>query len=523
MVWHIFRKDLRLLWVLALVVGAIHLTAAALRSWLGLFEEPRQLETLAALLSLLSFLSVVILSAAVMHQDAIPGVSQDWIVRPIKRGDLILAKLLVVQGPLLLADLGEGMADGFNFLASLGAAAEHNVAILCYLSLPAVMIGAVTRNIMESFMIATVGLIGYVAVFLVGVVLLLGVKTSVGGTGLSWLVAATWYTLAVTGSAVVISLQFFRRKTAMVRCLIGAGGAAIILSAFVPWHAAFALQERLSSEPSSAGAILLAFNPRLGPHRLPPGAAAAAGTGLYLPLRVTGVPSAAVVLMDRANVRLTDIGGRTLYEGRSNLTVDGIGSIEEARVLVSQGASGGAAVDLYQRVFMPAAIYAKLGDRAVRMEIDYSLTLFRPEGTYSMPAAGGSGRLHGLGWCATRIDGEGDDVQLRCLETRRVPYCFTAFLEHTPSGVRNPERHFCEPDYTFFRTNLWPDALSRLEGELPFFDRSGLAHYPVDGAKLADSRLVIRTYQPRDHFTRQLETPVIRLSDFTAAPGGARP
>jgi hypothetical protein len=413
------------------------------------------------------------------------------------------------------------MADGFGFLASLSAAAEYNVAILCYLSLPALMIGAVTRNIMESFTVATVGLIGYMAVFLVGVVLLLGVKTSVGGTGVSWLIAATWYTLAVTGTAVVISLQFFRRKTTVVRGLIGAGGAAVILSAFLPWHTAFALQERLSREPSSAGAIALAFNPGLGLYRLPPGAAAAASAGLYLPLRVTGVPSAAVVLMDRANVRLADIDGRTLYQGRSNLSVDGIGSIEDARLVVSQSVRAAAAIDVYQRVFIPAAIYAKLRNRPVRMQIDYSLTLFRAEGTYSMPAAGGSARLNGLGWCATRIDGEGDDVQLRCLETRRAPYCFTAFLEHTPSGVRNPARHVCEPDYTFFRTNLWPDALSRLEGELPFFDRSGLAHYPVDGPKLARSRLVINTYEPRDHFTRQLNTPVIRLSDFTSTPGSA--
>jgi hypothetical protein len=39
----------------------------------------------------------------------VPGVSQDWLVRPIRRGDLLRAKLifvvLVVEGPALLADL----------------------------------------------------------------------------------------------------------------------------------------------------------------------------------------------------------------------------------------------------------------------------------------------------------------------------------------------------------------------------------------------------------------------------------
>jgi hypothetical protein len=529
MVWHILKKDVRLLWMLALVAAAIHLAAAGLRSWLGLSLEPDQLVVIADLLSLLSFLGIVFLSIAVMHQDAVPGVRQDWLIRPIKRGDLILAKLLfvmlVVQGPLLFADLGEALMDGFTFPASFSAAAARNVAILCYFSLPALMIGAVTRNVMESFVAAMLILITYVAVFLLGAVMLFGVKTSVGGTGLSWMFGASWYALAVLGTAIVISLQFFRRRTTMARCLIGAGAAAIILSSFLPWRAAFALQEKLAKQPLSASAIELAYYPQLGPFKLSPGAAAATSAGLYLPLQVTGVPSAAVVLMDRANVRIIDLSGRTLYEGRSNLSVDGVGSIQDARLEVRQSENDDAAAEVHQRIFIPAAIYGKLKDQSVRMQIDYYLTLLRAEARYSIPAIGGSARLKGLGWCSTRIDGEGDDVLLRCLDTRRTAWCFSAFLEHTPSGVRNPETHVCDPDYTPFGTNLWPDALSRLAGESPFFDRSGLTHYPVDGSKLADSRLVIKTYEARDHFTRHLNIPTIRLSDFAGTPAvpAARP
>jgi ABC-type transport system involved in multi-copper enzyme maturation permease subunit len=189
MVWHILKKDVRLLWVFALAVGTIHLAYATLRSWLGLFQEPSQLVIVANSLSLVCLLGIVALTIAVMHQDAVPGVRQDWLIRPIKRGDIILAKLLfvvlVVQGPLLLADLIEGLVVGFSFPASFAAAAARNVSILCYFSLPAMMIGAITRSLMESFIVSIVGLIGYVAVFLVGVVLLAGVKTSVGGSGLS--------------------------------------------------------------------------------------------------------------------------------------------------------------------------------------------------------------------------------------------------------------------------------------------------------------------------------------------------
>jgi hypothetical protein len=523
MVWHILRKDLRLLRIGVLVVATIHLAGAALRSWLGLFPEPRQLVIVADLLSLLSLLGIVVLTVAVMHEDAVPGVRQDWLIRPINRIDLVFAKLLfvmlVVQGPLLLADLSQGLLDGLTFPDSLGAAAARNAAVLCFFSLPALMIGAVTRSQMESFAVAVVGLIIYVAVFLLGVVLLLGVRTSIGGSGLSWMFGATWYALALVGSAVVVWLQFFWRKTSIARCLIGAGGAAIILSSFVPWRAAFALQERLSKQPSSAAAIELAFNPLLGPFKLPAGSAAASGAGLYLPLRVTGIPVAAVVFMDRADLRISDVSGRTLYQGRTNLTVDGVGSIQDARLEVRQSEPGAAAADVHQRIFIPASIYAGLKDQSVRMEIDYSLTLLRAAAVFSLPASGGTVRLKGLGWCSTRIDDDGDEVQLRCLDTGRTPSCFSAFLQYMPGSIRNPEAHFCDPDYTPLATNLWPDALSRLGGEVPFFDRSGLTRYPVDGSKLADSRLVIKTYEPREHFMRHLNIPAIQLSRFAAVPG----
>jgi len=518
MVWHILRKDVRLLWAFALAVAAIHVANAALRCWTGVLQEPHQLVGVAGLLSLVSVLGIIVLTITVMHQDAVPGVRQDWLIRPIKRGDMILAKVLfvvlIVQIPLLLADLGEGLMEGFGLPLSLEAAAGRNFAVLCYFSLPALMFGAVTRNIVECFIVAVIGLIVYVTIFVGYMVMVLGIKTSVGGTGLQWVFAATWYTLALAGAALVISLQYLRRRTNLARGIIGAGGAIVVLSSFLPWHTAFALQQGLSKEPSAANAIVLAFNPLLGRFQLPSGAAAATSAALYLPLRVTGVPAAAVMLTDRANVRITDISGRTLYEGRSNLSVDGVGSIQDARLEVRQSASSDTAADVYQRIFVPAAVYAKLSNEPVSLQIDYSMTLLRTKGELSIPAVGGHAKLGNLGWCATRIDGEGDDVQLHCMDTRRGPSCFTAILEHRPSGLRNPEAHVCYPDYTPFDANVWPEALSRFAGEVPFFDRSGLIHYPVDGTKLADARLIIETYEPRDHFTRQLSIPNIRLSDF---------
>ncbi|MGH8259210.1 MAG: hypothetical protein ACREUG_05920, partial [Steroidobacteraceae bacterium] len=343
-------------------------------------------------------------------------------------------------------------------------------------------------------------------------------------------------------------LQYRVRGTALARGLIACGGAFVILSAFVPWHLAFAIQEKLAPEPLAARDIALALDPQAGPFRVPPGgvpprsnvgapradapapdagAGSPLGTTIYLPLRVTGIPASSGVLMDRAEIRVRDADGRTLYAGRTNLSVDGFGSIEDARFEARPGpanrgalerrSAGSAAARVYERVFLPAAVLARVGSRPVDLDIDYSLTLFRPGATYSLPAVAGHLTMGGTGSCTTGIDGEGDDVWIRCIGAGAQPACFTAYLEYEPSGLRNPETHYCEPDYSPVHGALWLDALSRATGELPFFDRSGLTRYPIDGTKLGESRLVVETYAPRDHFTRHLSIRGVRLADFAAA------
>lgn len=154
MVWHVLRKDLRLLWPLVALVAAIHAMAAALAVWLGRFLEPREILALAHGLPLLSFLGIVVLTVALIHQDPLPGDRQDWLVRPIRRSTLIGSKLLfillLIIGPLLLADFAAGLADGFPLAAALAAAVSRSTWVFCLLTLPALAFAAVTRDLTPS-------------------------------------------------------------------------------------------------------------------------------------------------------------------------------------------------------------------------------------------------------------------------------------------------------------------------------------------------------------------------------------
>jgi len=282
----------------------------------------------------------------------------------------------------------------------------------------------------------------------------------------------------------------------------------------------------LSAEPTAAQSVVLTFDAQRGRYQLPRGAAPNATAALYFPLRATGVPEGANVLLDYADVRITGLDGTLLYRGRSSISIDGLGSILDAQFEIRPGQQSDHQTPLYQRLYLPPAVIANLGNRPVKIAIDYSLTLFEPMGTFSVPAVGAHEVLQGMGRCTTQIDQEGDDVQIGCLSTNRQPSCFTAYLEYPATGVRNPEFHYCVPAYAppIFG-QIFPDAIKRIGGELRFFDRSGMVQYPIDGPMLANARLEIQTFAPRDHFTRHVASPVVRLLDLSgmASPTSESP
>jgi len=57
---------------------------------------------------------------------------------------------------------------------------------------------------------------------------------------------------------------------------------------------------------------------------------------------------------------------------------------------------------------------------------------------------------------------------------------------------------------------------ARFGVNLPFCDAAGLAHFPVDGPKLFQSHVIIRSYEPENHFVRSLVIPEIKLEDWEA-------
>ena len=153
MIWRIFRKDVRQLWPLIAIVAMAQLTNATFWFSLGHFKEPRGLVIFADLFLMAIFLGMAALTAAVVQQDVLPGVSQDWLVRPIRRSDLLRAKLLfvviAVHGPGLVADLAHATAAGFAPRDSLAAALSRSGLMLLVFDLPVFALAAMTRTLVQ--------------------------------------------------------------------------------------------------------------------------------------------------------------------------------------------------------------------------------------------------------------------------------------------------------------------------------------------------------------------------------------
>jgi hypothetical protein len=519
MVWHIFKKDWKLLWVFVIAVASLHWISAFILYKQGLFGEDPMLEMLAETVPTLAFFGSMFLIAAIVHLETLPGVRQDWLARPIRRGSLLLEKfvfvVLAVEGPIVVANVFEGLANGFSLSSSLQAAASYAVCLLFFIILPIFALASVTRNMTEAF------IFGCGCTFIIGAYLMVagymnrsahGTLISVTHSGIGWIGEIFRFALVAVAAGMILGLQYFRRKTITARFLVVGFGLLLLTSIFLPWKPAFALQERLSPKAAAEALTTMTFDPARGQFKSPSGLASGNGqrgsgqdnAEVFLPLRIDGVGNDAILLTDHVEVRLIGQDGRATYHGVGD-------GLEVAR----EGPNP-AEAPIYQQIEMPMSIYANAKDQPAQVQVDYSLTLFSLVRSYAMPALNGDERMPGWGWCRTKMNQAGTVVELRCMEPGDGPTCGTAVLETTSTGARNPARSFCRSDYGPFRNDPVPDNFARFGTNLPFRDPSGLAKFPVDGPQLPNSRVVIRMYEPEDHFTRSLVIPQVKLKDWEA-------
>ena len=545
MAWHIFKKDLVLLWPIVLLGALAQWALFALVFAMDAFPQQPYLRPFAQLGTFAVFLAIVFTVALGVQQEPIPGTRQDWLVRPIRRRDLLIAKLLfvllAVHLPMLIGDAAQVLAHGFSFGEALGAALARNLLILFTVSLPALAFAAMTRTVGQ-FLGAGIGY--FVAIAAVAILLSLGAR--IGGeeqvtnplawTGVAWIPQTAGRIVMAAGATAALLLLYLRRRVVPARWVFPAFALLAAFTNLMPWDWIFAVQQTAVAAPA-APAVAVTFDPAAPRYQPAPGENAdvyAPGAGqvqlrgraagdvpaetraraaqgdvaLYLPLRITGLQAGARPWVDRAVIRLKEAGGQVVFDGRGDdLKLD----------RASPGPGGTLA---YEAVRVPGLVYQQAKDRPLTIEVDLSLSVLSPEPVQTIAALGADQRLPGVGRCTSGRDSDGDEIELRCVTPANPPSCLAAALDDPATGRRNPDVLICAPNYAPYATRSFPDAFSRFEVEAPFRDRLGLGAYPVGADRLGSARVVLTRYEASGHFVRQAVAGSVRLSDWTASAAG---
>jgi hypothetical protein len=507
MILHILKKDLRLLWPFVAGLTALNaITQWADYGWSVLGDGGRPVFGPLALIAWILFVIVLV------HQDVIPGTRQDWLTRPIKRRDLVAAKLLFVVGllhaPLFVMMTIEVLAAGYSLADAVGGAFVRGLSILFLVSLPTLAVATVSRNVIEAIIVAIV--VAFASQPVVALFVLTNGPCATCGSSLAWVGMAAVVVVIAVAALVVIALQYFKRgATSWARGALLLAAVAFVLAERVPWGAAFAVQRALTGAPAEPASVVLSVDRGEFAAPLQPAveraaimaararligeenagslegnafARSLAGTTISLPLRIDGQRADTLLWIDRAELRLVDAGGRVVYRSKGD------------ELELRAGTTG-----FVQTFFISADVLTPHARTELRAELDYWLTSLEENAAVTLPAAGGETRLPSGEQCASRPLRAANAITVSCLTINPPPACYTAGLEGGADLL------VCAPRY-------WPDALW---GYL--FWRFAVS-VPVTAGARVDGEVRIATYKPLDHFTAQVVVPQLRLADWVVAP-----
>ncbi len=508
MILHILKKDLRLLW--PFVAGLTALNAVV--QWMRYGFSVLGNDAGWVVFGPIATVGWIILVVVLVHQDVIPGTRQDWLTRPIKRHDLAAAKLIFVVGalhaPLFVMMAIEVLAAGYSPADAIGAAFKRSVTLFFALSLPTFAIAAITRNFIEAVIAAiVVAVVEEVVASLLLAALTDGTCGATCGSSLNWIAMAVRGAVVGVAALIVIGLQYFKRgATPWARAVVLLAAVAFAVAGRLSWGPAFAIQRVVTGAPDEAPLIAISLDraqqaaapARQGPERAAILAArhrlreeggeslgallvsrTAQGVTISLPLRIDGQRAGTVLWADRVEIRLLDASERVVYRGQGDELEIRAGSTAVA-----------------QTVFIPAGLFSADAGTELRVELDYWLTSLDQNGAATLSVSGREVRLRNGERCSARPLRAGGAINLSCLTIHRPPACYAASVE------RGSDLLVCAPSY--LPDALWGNLFWRFDVNLPI----------AGGVRAEDAMASVVTYEPRNHFTVELDIPRLRLADW---------
>lgn len=383
----ILRKDmLRLRLQLA---GALALTVL-----IGYVDRPDSSSFASNLAYILWIACWVYIGASLIHQEHLPGDRQYWLTRPYDWRRLLAAKVLfgIVFAvlPLIAIKMAVLWVNGIPPLRHAPAILSNSLAFMGAVGLFAGSLAAVTATLTQFLW----GLLAISA--LGGVAIALGVDYGGDWGAISWIRSATVYLSLAAAGALVLLLQYRLRRTFASRVILS---LAALIAAVAPfgnaWHDAW----RLSSSAPESLPVRLSFDstPRARMQYADAPMVVAPGyRGIYLPVRVSGIPSGSAMVSQRVEVTLAGSSGTLWTSGwRREGAVIGMDRLADVRFIRADGPA-------WQYLDIDRAIYETIKDVPVQINVSIALLLLSDRRTGSMPGFGRTKRLPLDGICDAR-------------------------------------------------------------------------------------------------------------------------
>jgi hypothetical protein len=516
MIWHIFMKDWRVLSRSIYAVALVNAISTAAWITLGPVASGAASRN-ANFISFGAMACMLMLIAAAVQQDTPAASEQDWRVRPIQRRDLLLAKFLfaivAVHGPLLVLDAIGGVAQGFALLPSFGAALARGSAIFVSLTLPAMILATLTRDL-TGWNVAALGLSFLMILSAVALGSVVLSQPNYGGTGFSWIPTFVNFVLTAIAAAIILPLRYFAGRKATALAVLAGAFVLSVLATLLPWNVYFAIQRAFASQAVPDDVATVSFSPIAGVATQPAGVATQlAGVDsirhMAIPVRISRIPPQTVVMFDGATARLLDSRGSVVYardpgcvRGAPERGLDC--TVWHIRVH-KEGDTGEATLNY--PFGLPERLYSSIRNERLRVEIDYYISLLERDSTWVMDT------LHQrTGHCVTYSRYYG--VEFRCLNTVAPPACVRVLGEPRATGpIAQVER--CRPDYAPLHFARFPDVVRRSDSAA-WFPPSGWGFSEAYGFQSFrdDERRTVERYRARSHIKRTVAIDNVRLADW---------
>jgi len=480
-IWHILKKDFRLLWPLIALVAAIHLGNAALLAFGGQFA-PSSLASDGpggglgwisnSALPFVGLLGLTILVIAVFQQDRLPGTTQDWLTRPIPRGKMLAAKILLIAlaglAPILLCDISLGLVEKLHPSEVVAASLRRTVGLACFICLPTMMVAIVTRSLTEAliFSLAVV-----VTVLIASVFSEVQASMPLLQSGSAWTIALVLLVANVIAVAVMLRLQLQWRSTNRVRWIALAYLCVSPAVVMLPWSVGYGLQKALTPDSSRPPGTVRIDASRAITFSVPGGRQRVSnGDGPYVSIIVpVALPKGAGNLrwvLDHANAELIEPADGNSFNGRVGMH------------LVTLIRGGQPTLVLQTTMLLEAFQRARQRHAVLRATLFLTTLLPTAKPMVVSLDRGGIDEFSRCGWP--------DGNAMRCISTRPVGTCVAVMNGAGRAGYPNRSFSCGGVSYAPWTLPIWRD---------PYYTY-------MPGEQVGT---VLWTYKPGAHFAQQIE------------------